>query len=83
MNLDAIIARGPRAIPARKNKVTTNEVRRLICQANDNNINTNLISRTFNVEKYMVTRILNKYVETGETDKSPQGGIKPKKYVLC
>ena len=49
MNLDSIIARGPRAIPARKNKVTTNEVRRLICQANDNNINKNLISRIFKI----------------------------------
>ena len=47
MNLDAIIARGPRAIPARKNKVTTNEVRRLICQANDNNIRfCKLVSRS-------------------------------------
>ena len=80
MNLDTIIARGSRAIIlARKNKVTTNEIRRLIYQANDNNININLICRTFNIKKYMVTRILKKYAETGETDKSPQGGIKPKK----
>ena len=79
MNIGAIIARGPRAIPARSNKVTSNEVRRLICQANDNDININLICRSFNTAKYMVSRILKKYAETGETDKSPQGGIKPKK----
>ena len=47
MNIGAIIARGPRAIPARSNKVTSNEVRRLICQANDNDININLICRSF------------------------------------
>ena len=35
MNLDAIIARGPRANPARTNRVTTNEVRRLIINAHN------------------------------------------------
>ena len=38
MNLNAIIARGPRAIPARINKVTSNEVRRMIIDANDDDI---------------------------------------------
>jgi len=79
MNLDAIIARGPRAIPARRNKVTSNEIRRLIIDANNNDINLNAICATFQVEKPTVVRILKKYAATGETDKSPQGGIKPNK----
>ena len=79
MNLNAIIARGPRAIPARINKVTSNEVRRMIFDANDDDIPLNVICRTFKVEKSTVARILKKYAESGETDKSPQGGIKPKK----
>lgn len=79
MNLDAIIARGPRAIPARTYKVTTNAMRRLIIDANNNDISLNTICRTFQVEKCTVARILKKYSATGETDKSPQGGTKPKK----
>ena len=79
MNLDAVIARGPRAVPARRNKVTSNEIRRLIIDANNRDINLNVICATFHVEKFTVVRILNKYTATGETDKSPQGGIKPNK----
>ena len=79
MNLDAVIARGPRAVPARRNKVTSNEIRRLIIDANNRNINLNVICATFQIEKFTVVRILNKYTATGETDKSPQGGIKPNK----
>lgn len=81
MNLDAIITRGPRAIPKRSNKVISNEVRRLIIHANNSDIPVNIICRSFNVEKYQVARILKKYALSGETDKSPQGGIKPKKLV--
>ena len=76
MNLDVIIAQGPRAVPARKNKVTSNEIRRLIIDANNRDINLNVIFATFQVEKPTVVRILNNYAATGETDKSPQGGIK-------
>ena len=74
MNLNAIIARGPRAIPARTNKVTSNEVRRMIIDANDDDIPLNVICRTFKVKKTPVARILKKYAESGESDKSPQGG---------
>ena len=63
MNLNAIIARGPRAIPARINKVTSNEVRRMIIDANDDDIPLNVIYRTFKVEKSTVARILKKYAE--------------------
>ena len=45
MNLNVIIARGPRAIPARINKVTSNEVRRMIIDANDDDIPLNVIWR--------------------------------------
>ena len=76
MNLDVIVAQGPRAVPARRNKVTSNEIRRLIIDANNRDINLNVIFATFQVEKPTVVRILNKYAATGETDKSPQGGIK-------
>ena len=66
MNLDVIIARGPRAIPARRNKVTSNEIRRLIIDANNNDINLNAICATFQVEKPTVVRILKKYAATGD-----------------
>ena len=51
MNLDAIIARGLRAVPARRNKITSNEIRRLIIDANNRDINLNIICATFQVEK--------------------------------
>jgi Mn-dependent DtxR family transcriptional regulator len=79
MNLDAIIARGPRAIPARRNKVKSNEIRRLIIDANNNDVDLNAICTNFQVERPTVVRILKKYAATGLTDKSPQGGIKPNK----
>jgi hypothetical protein len=54
-------------------------MRRLIIDANNNDINLNVICATFQVEKHTVVRILKKFTATGETDKSPQGGIKPNK----
>ena len=50
MNLNAIIARGNRAIPARTNEVTFNEVTRMIIDTNDDEIPLNVISRTFKVK---------------------------------
>ena len=79
MSLGAINARGPRAIPARTNKVTSNEVRRLICLAShDETLTVGRIARTFNVEPYIAGRIIARYELDGLTDKLPQGGIKPK-----
>ena len=68
MNLDAIIARGPRAIPARTNKITSIEIRRMIINAHNDGIPLNVICRTFQVDKGTVVRILKKYAATGETD---------------
>jgi len=59
------------AIPARTNKITSNEIRRMIINAHNDDIPLNVISRTFKVDKGTVVRILNRYAATGETDKSP------------
>jgi transposase len=58
MNLDAIIARGPRATPASRNKVTSNEIGRLIIDAKNNDIDLNVIVLIFKLKSHHSANVI-------------------------